>query len=78
MAKPKPSTLKPEKLFYGITDAAYALSVSKRTIEYMIADQRLRTRRLGSRVLIPAEDLHRLADLILRSDMLQGSAQVRT
>lgn len=40
----------------------------------MIADQRLTTRRFGHRVLIPAGEVKRVAETILKSDMLQGTS----
>jgi excisionase family DNA binding protein len=63
-----------EKLFYRRAEAAYALGLALRSIDYMIADQRLTTRRFGRSVLIPASDVRRAAAEILRSDMLQGNA----
>ena len=71
MAKQR-QTHKPDKLLYGKAEAAFALSLSVRSIEAMIADQRLTTRRFGRRVLIPAGDVKRVAETILKSDMLQG------
>lgn len=50
-----------EKLLYSKTEAAFALGVSKRSIEYLISGRKLDTRRIGSRVLIPAESLRRFA-----------------
>jgi hypothetical protein len=63
-----------EKLFYRRAEAAYALGLALRSIDYMIADQRLTTRRYGRSVLIPVADVRRVAAEILRSDMLQGNA----
>ncbi len=65
---------KPDKLLYGKAEAAFALSLSVRSIEAMIADQRLTTRRFGRRVLIPAVDVRRVAETILKFDMLQGTS----
>lgn len=73
MAQPAPAI---EKLLYGRKDAAYALSVSPRTIDRMIANQVLKTRRFGGRVMIPAAEVKAIADRVIRCDMLQGSASV--
>ena len=62
-----------EKLFYRRAEAAYALGLALRSIDYMISDQRLTTRRFGRSVLIPAADVRRAAAEILRSDMVQGN-----
>jgi hypothetical protein len=43
-----------------------------RTIDYLISDQKLRTRRHNRRVHIPAEDVKRLAAEIMRSDIVSG------
>ena len=50
-----------QKLLYSKTEAAFALGVSKRSIEYLISGRKLDTRRIGTRVLIPAESLRRFA-----------------
>jgi excisionase family DNA binding protein len=65
----KESVVACEKFFYARKEAAYALAVSVRKIDYFISDQKLRTRRIGRRVVIPSEDVKRLADEIMRSDM---------
>jgi excisionase family DNA binding protein len=65
----KPANVVPfEKFFYGRKEAASALAISVRSIDYLIAEQKLRTRRMKRRVLIPAEDVRRLAAEIMRSD----------
>jgi excisionase family DNA binding protein len=50
-----------EKLLYSKADAAYALSLSKRSIDYLISGKKLEARRIGNRVLIPAESVRRFA-----------------
>lgn len=65
-----PEAPKVEKLLYSKNDAAYALSISVRSIDRMIAGRVLPTRRLGSRIVIPAAAIKSLADQILRQDML--------
>lgn len=77
MAKPVPIA-RPEKLMYRRHEAAYALGLSVRSIDAMIADKRLTTRRFGRCILIPAQDMRRVADTIMQSDMLQGVALQRT
>jgi excisionase family DNA binding protein len=50
-----------EKLLYSRRDAASALSISVRSLDYLIERGLLQTRRLGKKVLIPAADLRRFA-----------------
>jgi excisionase family DNA binding protein len=57
--RPQPATV--EKLLYSKEEAAYALGLSKRSIDYLISGRKLETRRIGSRVLIPADSLHKFA-----------------
>lgn len=52
-----------EKLLYSKKDAAFALSISVRSIENMLADKRLTFRKMGTRVLIPASEVRRVARL---------------
>jgi hypothetical protein len=68
---------KPEKLLYSRKDAAFALSLSLRTIDTMISNRLLVRRRFGHRVVIPAGDVERVAAEILRADMLDGAREVR-
>jgi excisionase family DNA binding protein len=49
------------KLLLSREEAAEALSISVRSLDYLIAEKKLPTRRIGSRVLIPAADLRRFA-----------------
>ena len=74
----KPEAPRPEKLLYRRQEAAFALGMSVRAIDYMIADQRLTTRRVGRCVVIPARDVLRVAQEIISSDMLQGVAPARS
>ena len=64
-----------KKLLYRKREAAHALGLSVRSIDAMIADQRLTTRRFGRCVMIPAAEIDRAAKTIIRSDMLEGSGQ---
>jgi hypothetical protein len=50
-----------ERLLYSRKDAAQALSISLRSIDYLVSNKKLKTRRLASRVLIPRSELLRLA-----------------
>jgi hypothetical protein len=55
------SILATQKLLFDRESAAWALSVSTRTIVYLIASGAFDTRRVGSRVLITASSLKRYA-----------------
>jgi hypothetical protein len=50
-----------EKLLVSREEAAALLSISIRGVDYYIAAKQLSTRRKGTRVLIPIEDVRRLA-----------------
>ena len=50
-----------EKILLSRRDAARALSISIRTLDYMIARGQLAARKVGSRVLIPRAALERFA-----------------
>ena len=52
---------KVEKLLYSKQDAAEALSLSVRSIDYLITTQRLPMRRVGGKVMIPASAVRRFA-----------------
>jgi hypothetical protein len=66
-----------EKLLYRKPEAAFALGCSLRAIDYMIADRRLSARKFGRNTVIPAADVRRVAQEILRSDMHEGVARAR-
>jgi excisionase family DNA binding protein len=53
------STTPLPRLLYSKKDVAYQLSVSLRSIDYLIAERRINTRKIGGRVLIPHEELMR-------------------
>jgi excisionase family DNA binding protein len=60
--RPERVTLPPaEKLLVGREEAAEMLSISRRAIDYLIAQKQLTFRRIGSRVLIPVSDLKRFS-----------------
>lgn len=58
------------KLLVSRREAAAWLSISQRSLDYLIANKELTTKRIGSRVLIPIHDLRRFA----RSDHPQRLA----
>lgn len=49
------------KLLVSREEAAQLLSISQRALDYLIANRRLPTRRIGGRVLIPVADLRKYA-----------------
>ncbi len=50
------------RLLYGRREAAQLLSISVRSLDYMVADGRLRCRRIGGRVLLTPQELARFVD----------------
>jgi excisionase family DNA binding protein len=50
-----------EKLLYSRRDAARALSLSVRSIDYLIYTGRIPTRRVGGKILIHVSDVRRFA-----------------
>jgi excisionase family DNA binding protein len=62
---PSRTTIAPEeKLLVGRDEAAQMLSISRRALDYLVANRELQTRRIGKRVLIPVVSLK----LFSRSD----------
>lgn len=55
------STQPIQKLLYDRKSGAWTISVSTRTIDYLIASGALETRRIGRKVLITASSLKRYA-----------------
>ena len=49
------------ELLVSHEEAAQILSISKRSVEYLIAARHLPTRRIGTRALIPIEEVRRFA-----------------
>jgi excisionase family DNA binding protein len=49
------------KLLVGREEAAVRLSLSVRSVDYLLADRLLKFRRIGGRVLIPIAELERFA-----------------
>jgi len=50
-----------EKLLYSRKDAASVLSISVRSVDYLISMGKLSTRRIGRKQLIPSGDIRRFA-----------------
>lgn len=50
-----------QRLLYDKRTAAALLSISIRSLEYMIAKSEIKVRRLGSRVLVPRIEVEKLA-----------------
>jgi len=60
--RPARAEITPErKLLVGRIEAAKMLSISPRAIDYLIANKRIATRRIGTRVLIPLSELMRFS-----------------
>jgi excisionase family DNA binding protein len=55
--QPAPTT----RLLYDRKSAAQLLSISIRSLDYLVANRKIPTRRIGSRVLIHNNDLTRFA-----------------
>jgi excisionase family DNA binding protein len=63
-----------EKLLYSRRDTAEALSLSVRSVDYLITAGRLPARRVGGKILIPANAVRRFA----REDHPEGVRVGRT
>ncbi len=50
-----------DKLLVSQEEAAQLLSISKRSVEYLVATRQLSTRRIGTRSLIPIEEVRKFA-----------------
>ena len=50
-----------QKLLYDRKSAAHALSISVRSLDYLVANKQLRFRKAGRKVLIPHSELVRFA-----------------
>lgn len=60
-AKPAHSVPTDEKLLVGREEAASMLSISCRSLDYLVANKQIPIRRIGTRVLIPIADLKRFS-----------------
>ena len=52
-----------ERLLLGKAEAAQMLSISRRALDYLVANRQLSSRRIGARVLIPLSELKRFSRL---------------
>jgi len=60
--RPGRVTISPEEKFLvGRVEAADMLSISRRALDYLVANKQLTARRIGARVLIPVADLRRFS-----------------
>jgi excisionase family DNA binding protein len=50
-----------QKILFSKRDAAEMLSVSARTLDYLIAMRELEVRRVGRKVLVPRSEIERFA-----------------
>jgi hypothetical protein len=50
-----------EKWLFSRKESAYALGVSTRSVDYLIQQRKLETRRVGAKVLVTRESLRRFA-----------------
>jgi excisionase family DNA binding protein len=53
--------------------AAAMLGITLRSVDYLLADGRLRSRRIGGRVLIPMEELKRFAAVDRRERLVPSA-----
>jgi len=51
-----------QPLLYSRRDAARLLGISLRSVDYLIASGKLKSRKIGSRILVPASQIARLAE----------------
>jgi hypothetical protein len=70
-----------EKLLYSRRDTAEALSLTIRSIDYLITTGRLSARRVGGKILIPASAVRRFAredhpDSVRSGNPLPSSGQI--
>jgi excisionase family DNA binding protein len=50
-----------DKLLVSRGEVAHLLSISERSVDYLVATKRLSARRIGTRVLIPMEEVRRFS-----------------
>ena len=56
-SRPELSVRQPKVILYSRRDAAFALSLSLRSLDYLISNGEILTRRIGGRVLVSADEL---------------------
>jgi excisionase family DNA binding protein len=59
-----------DKLLVSRGEVAHLLSISERSVDYLVATKRLSARRIGTRVLIPMEEVRKFS----RSDHPESMA----
>ena len=64
-----------ERLLLSKKEAAVALGISVRTVEYLIASKQLDARRIGRRRLVPRTALEKLARRDVHNPALQSAAE---
>ena len=64
-----------EKLLVSRGKAAQLLSISQRGLDYLIANRKLPTRRIGGRVLVPVADLRKYAGGIIPRKLWPSSPE---
>ena len=52
-----------ERILVGRKEAARLLSISQRSLDYLVADKELAVKRIGARVLITVAELQRFASV---------------
>ena len=50
-----------DKLLVSRGEVAHLLSISERSVDYLVATKRLSSRRIGTRVLIPMEEVRKFS-----------------
>jgi hypothetical protein len=61
VAASAPTNNPTQKLLYDRKSAAHALSISTRSLDYLIANKQLATRRLGKKVMVSHAELVRFS-----------------
>lgn len=61
------------KLLYSRKEAAFALGLSARSLDYLIDGGHIDVRRIGSRVMVPAEELKRIAREGIRGSVAEAA-----
>jgi hypothetical protein len=55
------STPELKKFLYSRKEASWSLGISTRSLDYLIGNKQLSTRKLGKKIMIPATELSRFA-----------------
>lgn len=64
----------PERLAFGVTEAAQVAGIGRSTLYAAMADGQLRAVKLGKRTLIPAEELRRFLGALPAAKASQDAA----